>query len=194
MTDLAEEVTASSSAINWTHVGLGLLAIGAFFALAKLVITPVEPEITLVQPSTIQPAPIRTAPVNPTQSDVIEEASAPSEPSQPEQEAIDEIAPSAVNEKKVKQTQKTAEQKTVKQKSAQQKVAAPAMDSTPEKTSPGTTENKAAVNTPDKQMNRKVDKENVKEKSGWQTFKDSVTTGAKPKCTQAEIALNQCSK
>jgi hypothetical protein len=194
MTDLTEEVPASSSAFNWTHLALGLLAIGAFFALAKLVITPVEPEITLVQPSPIQPAPIQTAPVNPTELEAIEEASALPESSQPEQEAIDEIAPAAVKETTVKQTQKTAEQKTVQQKSVQQKVTTPATNSTPEKTSPSATENKAAVNAADKQINRKAEKENTKEKSGWQTFKDSVTTGAEPKCTQAEIALNQCSK
>jgi hypothetical protein len=189
MTDLTEEVPASSSAFNWTHLALGLLAIGAFFALAKLVITPVEPEITLVQPS-----PIQTEPVNPTQLEAIEEASALPESSQAEQEAIDEIAPAAVKEAPVKQAHKTAEQKTVQQKSVQQKVTAPATNSTPEKISPSATENKAPVNAADKQINRKTEKENTKEKSGWQTFKDSVTTGAEPKCTQAEIALNQCSK
>jgi hypothetical protein len=32
----------------------------------------------------------------------------------------------------------------------------------------------------------------TKDKSGWQTFKESVTNGSDSKCTQAEIALNQC--
>lgn len=192
MTDLAEEVPASTSAFNWTYMGLGILSLAALFALAKLVITPVEPEITLVQPSQIKTAPIQAAPVNPTQKEVLEET--PDLVQQEQKETTAEIAPAAVKDKKLKQTQNTTEQKTVQQKPVQQKVAEPTTKSTPEKASPSATENKAAVNTADKQISTKAEKDNAKEKSGWQTFKDSVTTGAEPKCTQAEIALNQCSK
>ena len=39
-----------------------------------------------------------------------------------------------------------------------------------------------------------ISKNETNDKSGWQTFKDSVTSGTDNKCTQAEIALNQCAK
>jgi hypothetical protein len=185
--DLAEIVPASAIAFNWTYIGLGLLSLVALFALAKLVATPVEPEITLVQPSSIQPAPIQAAPIKPMQTEAVEATPEPIQ--QVQEEVIIETVPAAVKDKKVVQIQKTE-----RQKPAQKKIATPAIKATPEKENAGNTESKATTNTADKQTSTKVEKETAKEKSGWQTFKDSVSNGTEPKCTQAEIALNQCTK
>jgi hypothetical protein len=187
MLDLAEPAPASAIAFNWTYIGLGLLSLVALVALAKLVATPVEPEITLVQPSSIQPAPIQAAPIKPIQ---IEAAEAAPEPVQPvQEEVIIETVPAAVKDKKVMRTQKAEIQKPV-----QKKIATPVIKATPEKANSDNTENKATTNTADKQTSTKAEKETAKEKSGWQTFKDSVSNGTKTKCSQAEIALNQCTK
>lgn len=53
---------------------------------------------------------------------------------------------------------------------------------------------KAATNTATKPAESKTEKADSNEKSGWETFKDSVKSGTDTKCTQAEIALNQCAK
>jgi hypothetical protein len=37
-----------------------------------------------------------------------------------------------------------------------------------------------------------VKKDKSQQKSGWDTFKDSVKQGAKSKCTQAQVSMNQC--
>ena len=53
-------------------------------------------------------------------------------------------------------------------------------------------DNKAPAKTAAKPAEEKADKNT--EKSGWKTFTDSVKSGTDSKCTQAEIALNQCNK
>jgi hypothetical protein len=185
--DLAEIAPASAIAFNWTYIGLGLLSLVALFALAKLVATPVEPEITLVQPSSIQPAPIQAAPIKPIQIEAVEATPEPIQHVQ--EEVIVETVPAVAKDKKVVQIQKTE-----RQKPAQKKIAPPAIKETPEMANSNETENKANANTAAKQTNTKAEKETAKEKSGWQTFKDSVSNGGEIKCTQAEIALNQCNK
>ncbi len=53
---------------------------------------------------------------------------------------------------------------------------------------------KSATITATKPAESKTEKRDANEKSGWETFKDSVKSGTDSKCTQAEIALNQCAK
>jgi class 3 adenylate cyclase len=185
--DLAEIAPASAITFNWTYVGLGLLSLAALFALAKLVATPVEPEITLVQPPSIQPATIQAAPIKPIQIEAVEAAPEPIQ--QVQEEVIIETVPAAVKDKKVVRVQKTEIQKP-----AQKKTSTSVTKAIPEKVNSDNTENKATTNTADKQTSTKAEKETTKEKSGWQTFKDSVSNGTEIKCTQAEIALNQCTK
>ena len=204
-------VAASSiaSSLNWTYVGLGLLSLAAFLMLAKLVMNPVEPTITLVQPEQIQPTPAPAAikpeapvaevnnqepPLPAAEETIVEtkvETKVENEPvaaaSKPEKEKVKKPAPTPKPTLKADVEKSTADSSKVKPaKTAEEKV--------PTTTSGKPSETKSAETKPEKETTKQAAKEVQKEKSGWQTFKDSVTTGADRKCTQAEIALNQCSK
>lgn len=191
----AVEPTIASS-LNWTYVGLGLLTLAAFLMLAKLVMNPVEPTITLVQPAQIQPMPVlKTIEAEVPVAEVSKEESAAPviEQTIADTKPVADVGPiaSKPEKEKIKQTKIT-------QKPDMEKAATNSTKSKPEKIA----EEKAPASANDKQPEAKTEKattkqavkETPKEKSGWQTFKDSVTTGADRKCTQAEVALNQCSK
>lgn len=57
----------------------------------------------------------------------------------------------------------------------------------------GNTE-KTSDNSGEKPAESKTEKNETNDKSGWQTFKDSVKKGSERECTQAEVAMNQCAK
>lgn len=199
----AVEPTIASS-LNWTYISLGLLTLAAFLMLAKLVMNPVEPTITLVQPAQIQPMPVlKTIDAEAPVADIIKEESAAPviEKTIADTKPVADVGPVANKtvKEKIKQTKVT-------QKPDMEKAATNSTKSKPEKIA----EDKAPTSANTKEPEAKVEKETTKqavketakapvketakEKSGWQTFKDSVTTGAERKCTQAEIALNQCAK
>jgi hypothetical protein len=157
-TDSLETGQAIASNINWMYVGSGLLVLAAFFVLGKLVTTPTEPTITLVQPAVVEKQPAAA------------EASA-----KPDAEPIAATEPAIPDEAKKEEPKKAK----VAQKKTAQKAAA---------------ENKAPANTAAKPAESKAEKSAAKDKSSWQSFKDSVTSGTERKCTQAEIAMNQCVK
>lgn len=204
-------VAASSiaSSLNWTYVGLGLLSLAAFLMLAKLVMNPVEPTITLVQPEQIQPTPAPAAikpeapvaevnnqepPLPAAEETIVEtkvETKVENEPvaaaSKPEKEKVKKPAPTPKPTLKADVEKSTADSSKVKPAKTAEEKAPSTANSKP-------SENKSAETKPEKETSKQAAKETPKEKSGWQTFKDSVTTGADRKCTQAEIALNQCSK
>ena len=87
-------------------------------------------------------------------------------------------------------------------------VAAAQKDSTEAKVQNGTVTDRSVVNKPSVQPQEvvaaktEVKKESAKEKSsqeksgqeksGWSTFKDSLKQGGENKCSQAQIAMNQC--
>jgi outer membrane biosynthesis protein TonB len=142
-----------SDKINWTYVTFGLLALAAFFVLAKLVATPVEPAITLEQPVVSETPAATELTAQPNQDDSQDE------------------------EKKASTTQKKPKQK------------APA-----ETKESGSKPEKSTASHAEKPAEQKTEAGNKNEKSGWETFKDSVKSGTERKCTQAEIALNQCAK
>jgi hypothetical protein len=142
------------SKINWIYVALGLLALVAFFVLAKLVTQPIEPAITVEQPVVANPAPETELTVEP-------------------------------NENPTKQD--TAKKTNDNQKKTKQKATAEA-----ESVTSGT--EKPSTGGAEKPTPAKTETSDSSEKSGWQTFKDSVKSGTNSKCTQAEIALNQCAK
>ncbi len=198
-------VAASSiaSSLNWTYVGLGLLSLAAFLMLAKLVMNPVEPTITLVQPEQIQPTPAPAA-IKPEAPVAEVDNQEPTLPAAEETivetklETKVEPEPAVAASKQVKKpTPKPTLKADVEKSTADFNKAKPAK--TAEEKAPTTksgkpSETKSAETKPEKETTKQAAKEVQKEKSGWQTFKDSVITGADRKCTQAEIALNQCSK
>lgn len=83
--------------------------------------------------------------------------------------------------------QDDAKEATVTQKKSKQKTTVKAEDAV-NKT------HKSETDTAVKPVESKTEKSEANDKSDWQTFKDSVKSGTDRKCTQAEIALNQCNK
>lgn len=138
--------------INWRYAVPGVLILLAFFALAKLIITPVEPTITLEQPAVAE-----------TDSKPASESAATAKPAQADSKA-------KVATKKPKQAVSAETKQPVNE-----------------------TEDKQTASSDTKAAESKTEKGNAVE-SGWQNFKDSIKQGADSKCTQAQIALNQCAK
>ncbi len=188
-----------ASSLNWTYIGLGLLTLAAFLMLAKLAMSPVEPTITLVQPEQIQPtpAPRATKPEAPVaevgnqepallaadetivETKVEPVAEVGSAASKPEKEKVKK--PTLKPTLKADVEKSTADSNKAKSVKTAEEKAPTTANNKPSET-------KSAETKPEKETTKQV----TKEKSGWQTFKDSVTTGADRQCTQAEIALNQC--
>ena len=179
-TDGSEVAQSIVSKINWKYAALGLLVLAAFFELAKLVITPTEPTITLVQPPVIEKQPVVEESTAKPETKVAAEPRPAAEPAQT-------AAPVVADEpKKAKVAQKKPQQKAaVETKTTISKTEKPAANAA---------EKKAPANTAVKHVESKAEKDAAKEKSGWQTIKESVTSGTEHKCSQAEIAMHQCSK
>ncbi len=178
--DGSEAAQSIASKINWTYAAFGLLVIAAFFVLAKLVITPTEPTITLVQPPVIEKQPVVEEATTKPETKLTAEPTPVAEPARTAAPVVED------EPKKAKVVQRKPQQKaTVETKTTTSKTEKPAASAA---------ENKAPANTAAKHVESKTEKNAAKEKSGWQTFKDSVTTGAERKCSQAEISMNQCAK
>lgn len=154
--------------INWTYVVLGLLLLAAFFVLTKLVDAPIEsattPASTVEQPVVKKISPATEVTVEPNQ-DVAKQDNANQDDTKQ-----DDTKKANVNQKKTKQ------KATVQAEDSANKPQKPVAD------------------TAVKPVQSTIEKSEPNEKSGWQTFKDSVKSGTDRKCTQAEIALNQCAK
>ena len=170
------------SKINWSYVPLSLLVFVALFVLAKLVSTPTEPTITLVQPAlTVPPARSVTNLPAKSNNDVLLPNESLEKPSPQVSLGETKLVETKLVQKKIK--------KKIAQKKARQKSAAENQTRTKTET-PTNTAAKPAVSKVDKVAEKEKSAE--KDKSGWETFKDSVKQGADRQCSQAEIAMNQC--
>ena len=189
------------SQINWMYVAAGVFVLAGFYTLWQSILHPAEPTITMDPPVIAEtPAKAKSKPVaevvdtvkvsEPAQTD----SSQVAEPSQPIETAQSK---NAVNEapKKV-----AAEKKKAVHKAAVE-AKAPAAGNTEktvvkntEKSTTSTAEAHPTAVVAAKPAVAKTEKNSNQEKSGWQSFKDSVSSGAERKCTQAEIAMNQCAK
>lgn len=186
--------------INWLYVGSGLLTIAAFAALIKLVSTPTEPTITITQPAVIQPAKIQPAVIAPMAEEeavVVEQQPATTAAAEPDAAPVVAVKPvqaATKNERiKTKTIAKSKFENKVEAK-AESKPTESKTESKTEKPVANAKDEKAPANTTAKTTEAKTDKNASSEKSGWKTFTDSVKSGTDRKCTQAEIALNQCNK
>lgn len=199
---------------NWTYAVAGLLVLTGFFALGKALLNPTEPTITMDPPvvaevskkldSKPKDEPLNNAkPVQAVESEQSAEPTQTAEPSKAEEAARadqpantvqDEPKKTIVVKKKV--TQKAlAETKVTPSKVPASITESPAV-SHAEKPAPSAGESHSPASVAVKPTESKTEKNAThdKSKSGWQTFKDSVTSGSERKCTQAEIAMNQCNK
>lgn len=177
-----------ASKINWVYAGYSLLALAAFFLLAKLVLKPTEPTIIFEQPAVVEK---QLAVEDKQSAEVIAkpDTNITAEPVEAEK-------PTAAVEltKTVKPTQEEPVKVKVTQKKAAQKVTGDVETSVAPAKSVASKPEKPITNVTAKPTESKPEKNTTNDKSGWQTFKDSVTSGTERKCSQAEIALNQCTK
>ena len=166
------------SKVNWNYVPLSLLVFVALFVLAKLVSTPNEPTITLVQPA-LKESPASSVTYLPAKSD--DDFLLPNE-------SLEKPSPQ-VSSGETKLVEKKIAQKKVKQKVAQKKARNKPADETKTET-PTKNAAKPTVLKVDKVAEKEKSAE--KDKSGWEAFKDIVKQGSPRQCSQAEIAMNQC--
>jgi|APFre7841882724_1041349.scaffolds.fasta_scaffold18889_3 class 3 adenylate cyclase len=155
------------SQINWKYAALSLMVIAVFFVLAKLVSTPVDPTIILEKPVVAE---LPSKPVT-TLNTKEDDGSLPNK--------TVEAAPPKVEPVKTDTNQKKTNNKTVKKTEAPTKAA-------------NKVEKLNRAEGAEKPAETKVEKKPEKEKSGWETFTESIKQGSERKCTQAEIALGQC--
>ena len=161
-----------ASSINWMYVCFGLLALTGFFVLGKLVSTPSEPMITMEQPVVVE------TPAKPETEPVV--AAKPIEEAKPAEEEVVEIEVVKEEPKKALEKAKVARKKPLQKEVA---VAEPVSKA-----------EKSAESVATKPVEAKPEKAASTEKSGWETVKESVSNGSERKCSQAEIAMNQCNK
>ena len=191
-----------ASKINWMYAAGGLLVLAAFFVLSKQILAPTEPTITMdppviaetpKKPETKKPEPKQAAePLQTAEPSQIAEPEQSAKPSEPEKTAQEEPKKTKVVQKKA--TQKAVvEAKALPTKASASNAEKPAASNS-QKPVTSTTESHPSASVAAKTAESKTEKKAVHEKSGWQTFKDSVTSGSERKCTQAEIAMNQCAK
>lgn len=95
--------------------------------------------------------------------------------------------PPAASELTVESSDNSAKKAKDTPKKAKQKAA--------EETENVTSNNeKTRDNSGTKPAESKIEKSDSNDKSGWQSFKESIKQGSERTCTQAEIAMNQCAK
>jgi outer membrane biosynthesis protein TonB len=176
-TDIAEpEVDATqtiANKINLNYVGLGFLVLAAFFVLGKLVSSPTEPTITMDPPVVLE------TPTKPEAEPTV--AAKPTEETKP-----------AEDKAKAIEAKKEAEIKQEEPKKAKVTQKKPQKKTTVEAEAPASKPEKAAESKSEKPAESKSEKATTSEKSSWETVKESVSSGAERKCSQAEIAMNQC--
>lgn len=190
--------------INWMYAGTGVLLLVGFFALAKALLNPTEPTITMdppviaETPEKVDPKPtgepVKNTEITQTTDSV--QTAEPAEITEPKKsEEIAQSANTAQEEvKKPAVVKKKPTQKAVVEAKAPAVNDEKPVTKNTEKPARAATENHAPTSVAAKPAPSKAEKNTTNEKSGWQTFKDSVTSGSERKCTQAEIAMNQCAK
>lgn len=157
-----------ASRINLKYAVLSLMVLAGLFVLAKLASTPTEPTIILEKPAVAEtPAPTpSTMTAKPANDGLL-----PTE--------TVEIAPPKEEPVKANTVQNKTNNKPGKKTETPTKAVTKAEASDDGKDA-------------EKLAGAKVENKSDKEKSGWQTFTESIKQGSERKCTQAEIALGQC--
>ena len=220
--DISEQKPLVLSRINWRYIASVSLGLLVFFVITKVGLEPSEPTIILDEPvvaaTSTQSEIALASETAPTieAADVSEQAStdqsSPGEATsasnikstEKQSEVIEPMAASkqsAEVSKKSKPQSKVAQKVGVDPKSASTN-SAKLETNTVSKVAVTTSANKTPVSSSandvqasaTKHAESKAEKSTAKEKSGWESFKEGLARGAERKCTQGEIAMNQCVK
>ncbi len=221
--DIYEQQPSVVGKINWRYIASVSLGLLVFFAITKVGLEPSEPIIILDEPvaalTTAEPMMELASESAPTikAPDVSEQVST-DQPSQVEATSVSNIKstekqaeiiePMAASKQSADASKKTKSQNKLAQKveadakststnsaKPETNAVAKATDSAvANKTPVNSTANEVQASAPTKYIESKVEKSIAKEKSGWESFKDGLARGAERKCTQGEVAMNQCDK
>ncbi len=179
-----EEDPSTALAFNWSRYLLPLLlALAILFAFTRWLQAPVDAP-TITMPPSVEDSEPLTEDKAAIDDNPVEDKDASLENAQ----AIEDITQEQPKQEQSKQTN-TADKVPVTKKATQKPVTTTttttesAKSSSPEST---VTADSPAPAKPAKTSNQ------GSEKSGWQSFKESIKQGAERECTQAEKALNQC--
>jgi Adenylate and Guanylate cyclase catalytic domain len=197
----AEQANATTSKpSNWKYAVVGIPLLAALVGLVKMNAEPKSPAITLVNPvEQVKPAeqvalakPSLTTSTDlsaPPANNADKQALMPNETI----ESIADIARKNDNLATSESADKQAAEDKAKLKATKKKAKREESgEMPPEFVLPhkDVAENPHVADKTAKPVEHHAEK--TKEKSGWQGIKDSVTNGADNKCTQAQIAMNQC--
>ena len=184
------------SNINWSYVPLSLLVLVALFVLVKLLSAPTEPTIIFVQPALKEP-PASLANNLPIKSE--DKFLLPNESLEKTLPKASSAENETVEKKLIEKTpvqNKTVQTKPAQTKPAEKKVKKKIVQKQAKNKSASEikteTKTETSRNAASKPVASKEDKDVEKDKTGWETFKDSVKQGTNRPCSQAEIAMNQC--
>ena len=211
-----------SKLFNWKYAALAAPSLVAFFLIIKAANEPVVPEIILnTSIANAEASSVKTDSAEKSQKLVLATQMSettnknllmPNETLESIQQSETSATEKKDATKDIMQQGKTQEDlleiELAKKKSKQKakktlEVAAAQKNSTEAKVQNGTVTDRSVVNKPSIQHQEvvaaktEVKKELAKEKSGqeksgWSTFKDSLKQGGENKCSQAQIAMNQC--
>ena len=194
--------------INWKYAALGVLLLAAFVGLIKMNAEPKSPAITLVNPveqvkpveqakasSLVKPSLTSSTDLSASASNIVDRgALMPNETI----EKTPVIASKNNNLATNVNASKSAEKVNAKLKSAKKKTNSEEHGNMPpefELPKKEVAEKPHPVNIAAKPVDHRAENNKEvkpKDKSTWQDIKDTVSHGAESKCTQAQIAMNQC--
>ena len=216
--DIADQVSSAVSKVNWKYIASVSLGLLVFFVITKAGLESSEPTIILDEPidavtvaqpkSELASEPPPTA--QPAQVEAVSKEGAELSAAQEGVAAapLNAVNPTAELKKSEDSPKKAKVQNKVAQKANADTKAVSSNGSKSEanpavKTVLITSANKAPKNSTASETptsattNRaelKTEKSATKEKSGWESFKEGLAKGAERRCTQGEIAMNQCAK
>ena len=218
--DLPVALLQHSNNINWKYAALAAPALVAFFLIIKSASEPVvpkiilDPTIALAQISTpladssdkpqnlavLMPVAVNKSLLMPNETlESVPQATtltaaktvATKEIVIQDKAPVDLLETELANKKAKQKAKKKIEELATKQNANEVKPKQGATDS-------GSSVNKPSVQQPDvvaaktEVKKTSMQEKSGQEKSGWNTFKDSVKQGGENKCSQAQIAMNQC--
>lgn len=215
--DLSTTPIAASKKINWKYAALAAPALLAFFLIIKSASEPIAPKITLDPAVAAQSGvPMAGTIKTPSKSVVAlseiantkntsNNALMPNETieSMPQSTTLATAKADIKNDPKneIALQNKAPDElleielakKKAKQKAKKKAEEATLQTSTEAKPQHGTVRNQEVIAAKIEVKKESAQEKSGHEKSNWNTFKDSVKKGGEVKCSQAQIAMHQCS-
>lgn len=200
--------------INWTYATISLFLLAGLVYMGRSAMHPQEPLITMDEPTSsvattsipdTQPAltqvetpPSIPAPAVAEDASPTEQAATPKEDKSGESTSITDSKPADAKSASVKR-ETTKPHVLTRERDRRVSNSAPVAESKSEQVQSAPASGEAATEPKEKEghhnataSTKPAENKSSGDKSTWQSIKDSVKQGANSKCTQAQIAMNQC--